>query len=70
MIDLQKAMAEHRGAVRADTTEIYRNIHVDEAVEPSDFAFKVPEGTTLKKSLVEGAFEFPPMTPPSATPPR
>jgi hypothetical protein len=47
-----------------DTTETYRNVRVDVAVEPSDVAFDVPAGTPLKASLTEGMFRTqPPVAP-------
>ena len=57
-------------AADGDTTEVYRNIRVDDPSAPSEFAFKVPDGTVLKESLLEGISDLPGRTSPSAAPPR
>jgi len=65
---MEKAMAASEQAAPGDTTEVYRNIRVDEPSAPSEFAFKVPDGTVLKESLLEGIVDLPGKTPPSAAP--
>ena len=67
---IEKAMAASEQAAPGDTTEVYRNIRVDEPSAPSEFAFKVPDGTVLKESLLEGISDLPARTSPSAAPPR
>ena len=67
---MEKAMAASEQAAPGDTTEVYRNIRVDEPSAPSEFAFKVPDGAVLKESLLEGISGLPARTSPSAAAPR
>jgi hypothetical protein len=56
MAEMRKAAGKLPTVVRGDTTETYRNLRIDGAVERSDVAFEVPPDTPLKASLTEGMF--------------